>query len=238
MFQREHHQRIARVLGALRIENLVQCGTLFGEGTALVLQLGEYRESVDVGFLCGSIEDYSRIRRGIYDQGNAFLFRESTKVSRELVQGRSEMRAAIDLEDGQRPVKFEILSEGYLGGLRPSQAEVCGAPCLHPQDAMAMKLMANADRGLDSTHQFRDLIDLLVAARTFGPLSVDTLKRVRVGYSTTAEDGLLKTVRLLQEQPVLLQTAAKALAVDATTEEYLKRTIHSFDASLVIETAK
>lgn len=36
----------------MKIENLVRCGYLFGGGTALVLQLGEYRESVDIDFLC------------------------------------------------------------------------------------------------------------------------------------------------------------------------------------------
>jgi hypothetical protein len=76
------------------------------------------------------------------DDRNAFLFRESTETSRELVHGRSEMRAEIDLEDGQWPVKFKILPEDYLGGFRPSRAEACGAPSLLPQDAMAMKLIA------------------------------------------------------------------------------------------------
>jgi len=52
MFRREHHQRIADALGLMKIENLVRCGCLFGGGTALVLQLGEYRESVDIDFLC------------------------------------------------------------------------------------------------------------------------------------------------------------------------------------------
>jgi len=147
MFRREHHQRIARALGRIKIENLVKCGCLFGGGTALVLQPGEYRESVDIDFLCGSIHDYGRIRRGIFDEGNTFLFREGTKLSRELIQGRSEMRASIDLEDGSRILKFEILTEGYLNGLLPSETEVCDVPCLNPQDSMATKLMANADRG-------------------------------------------------------------------------------------------
>ena len=147
MFRREHHQRIARALGLIKIENLVKCGCLFGGGTARVLQPGEYRDSVDIDFLCGSIPDYGRIRRGIFDEGNTFLFREGTKLSRELIQGRSEMRASIDLEDGSRPLKFEILTEGYLNGLLPSETEVCDVPCLNPQDSMATKLMANADRG-------------------------------------------------------------------------------------------
>ena len=100
MFRREHYLRIARALGLIKIENLVQCGCLFGGGTALVLQLGEYRESVDIDFLCGSIHDYGRIRRGIFDEGNTFLFREGTKLSRELIQGRSQFVVGARRDDG------------------------------------------------------------------------------------------------------------------------------------------
>jgi len=235
MFRREHHQRIASALGLIKIENLVQCGCLFGGGTALVLQLGEYRESVDIDFLCGSIHDYGRIRRGIFDEGNTFLFREGTKLSRELIQGRSEMRASINLGDGSRPLKFEILTEGYLNGLLPSETEVCDVPCLNPQDSMATKLMANADRGLDSAYHFRDVIDLLVASRTFGPIREETLQRIRVGYNTTAEKSLMKTVTLLQEQPALLETAFEVLAVDSTTAAYVSENIRCFDVSRLIQ---
>jgi hypothetical protein len=234
MFRREHHRRIARALELIKIENLLACGCLFGGGTAIVLQLGEYRESVDIDFLCGSIRDYGNIRRGVYDQGSAYLFRDGVKLSRELMQGKSEMRAAIDLEDGERPVKFEIITEGYLGGLLPSQSSVCGVPCLHPQDTMATKLMANADRGLDSAHNFRDLIDLLMVVRTFGPMQEETLRKVRAGYNTTAEQGLLKTVALLDDQPALLQRAFSALALDPDAANYVVEMLRDFDISRVV----
>ncbi len=51
MFERPHHQRMAKLLHAFDTEllNTTQC--YFAGGTAIVLLLGEYRESLDIGFL-------------------------------------------------------------------------------------------------------------------------------------------------------------------------------------------
>lgn len=51
MFEREHHQRIAKDLQALDGELLRSLGCLFGGGTCIALRYGEYRESVDIDFL-------------------------------------------------------------------------------------------------------------------------------------------------------------------------------------------
>jgi len=51
MFERPHHQRIARVLAALNGSLLRHNHCLFGGGTAIALRYGEYRESVDIDFL-------------------------------------------------------------------------------------------------------------------------------------------------------------------------------------------
>ena len=56
MFNRPHHQRIAKFLASLNVVFLAQCRCYFGGGTAIVLSLNEYRESAGVSFLCGSID--------------------------------------------------------------------------------------------------------------------------------------------------------------------------------------
>ncbi len=50
MFNRPHHQRIAKVLGSLNADLLKQYNCLFAGGTAIALRYGEYRESVDIDF--------------------------------------------------------------------------------------------------------------------------------------------------------------------------------------------
>ena len=58
MFKRAHHNRILQVLQAFDPSVLSEAKCYFGGGTAIVLQLEEYRESVDIDFLCSDIEAY------------------------------------------------------------------------------------------------------------------------------------------------------------------------------------
>ncbi|MCX6957457.1 MAG: nucleotidyl transferase AbiEii/AbiGii toxin family protein [Verrucomicrobiae bacterium] len=225
MFNRPQYRRIAFILQNLKKENLVACGCLFGGGTALSLQLGEYRESLDIDFLCGSAEFYGKLRKGFFDKGASFLFHDSLSLSRELRADRSALRCTLDLQDGEKPIKFEIILEGYLGGLLPSTTEVCGIPCLHPQDSMATKLMANADRGLDGAFAFRDLIDFIMTAQHFGPISLETLSRVKKTYDDTAEKAAVKTARYLIDHPEKLATAFLELSINDDVRSLIKKKI-------------
>lgn len=234
MFDRLQHRRIAFILQNLKKENLAACGCLFGGGTALSLQLGEYRESVDIDFSCGSTEHYAKLRKGFFDEGASFLFHHDLTLSRELRADRSALRCTIDLKDGEKPIKFEIILEGYLGGLLPSITQVCDIPCLHPQDSMATKLMANADRGLDEAFAFRDLIDFIIATDHFGPISSESLARIKKTYDDTAEKSAVKTARYLVEHPKKLETAFLELSINDDVTSLIKKKITHIAATSTI----
>ncbi|MDO8035517.1 helix-turn-helix transcriptional regulator [Janthinobacterium sp. SUN128] len=65
MFDRPHHQHIAKFLASLNADFLAQPGCYFGVGTAIVLSLNEYRESVVVDFLCSSKDGHRTLRNTI-----------------------------------------------------------------------------------------------------------------------------------------------------------------------------
>ena len=67
MFKRPHHQRIAQVLAALDADLLQQTQCYFAGGTAIVLLLDEYRESLDIDFLCASQDGYRLLRNLVGD---------------------------------------------------------------------------------------------------------------------------------------------------------------------------
>ena len=78
---------------------------------------------------------------------------------------RDGIRTFFDV-DGVR-LKFEIVFESRIdleGELDP----LLTVPVLRPEHAVAEKLLANADRGLDESTLARDLIDLAFAAVGFG----------------------------------------------------------------------
>lgn len=55
MFERPHHQWIAQVLASLDDALLHRYQCWFGEGTAISLRRGEYRESIDIDFLVSDL---------------------------------------------------------------------------------------------------------------------------------------------------------------------------------------
>ena len=63
MFQRPHHQRIARVLDLLDADTLRAHRCYFGGGTAIALRYGEYRESVDMDFMVSELAAYRALRQ-------------------------------------------------------------------------------------------------------------------------------------------------------------------------------
>ena len=55
----EHHAVIA-ALHAIDVDLLASCRCWFGGGTAIVLDIGEYRLSKDINFLCTDADGYRR----------------------------------------------------------------------------------------------------------------------------------------------------------------------------------
>lgn len=64
MFKRAHHDRIARLLCRMNARLLDNAGCFFAGGTAIVMSLDEYRESVDIDFVVSSRAGYAAIRVG------------------------------------------------------------------------------------------------------------------------------------------------------------------------------
>ena len=61
LFRRQHHNDILCALRCLNGSLLLDAECYFGGGTAIVLNIDEYRESVDIDFLCASQEGYTAL---------------------------------------------------------------------------------------------------------------------------------------------------------------------------------
>ncbi len=58
MFEMSHHVKISRVLNSLRTEFFVRISAYFGGGTLLTMSYDEYRQSMDIDFICPVGEGY------------------------------------------------------------------------------------------------------------------------------------------------------------------------------------
>lgn len=194
MFERAHHQRIEKLLRALNGSRLEKTECFFGGGTAITLLLGEYRESVDVDFLCASTDGYRELRAALFDGSLASLTLSPLKQLRELRADQYGIRTFVEV-DGV-PIKFEIVREARIaltGAMHPG----LGVPVLSRESLFAEKLLANADRGADRATFNRDAIDLGMMAVSWGPVPAESWALARLAYGSTIDAALADSVRRL-----------------------------------------
>jgi hypothetical protein len=211
LFERPHHQKIGLLLAGLNAEALRSQGCYFGGGTAISLAFGEYRESVDVDFICSSVDGYRAIRNQVNRRGLDWAFAEPPTLARELRVDQYAIRAAILIEG--RPIKLEIVFEGRVALEVPMEGErICGVWTLHPWDRVATKLMANADRWADDAVMSRDLIDLAMLSED-GHLAHEGVAKAERAYGDAILDALKKSKAHLLERPGRLKRCMDMLGM-------------------------
>jgi Nucleotidyl transferase AbiEii toxin, Type IV TA system len=158
-FQIGHHQLIYRVLEQLNREFLGECRAYFGGGTLLALDMGEYRTSNDVDFICPFGTDYRKLRNAIFDLSPRILLQDNSDLEIDrFTADQYGVRMSI-VVDGI-PIKTEIIAEARFELEPPRQPNWSPVMCLSITDCFTSKLLANADRYADASVYSRDLIDL------------------------------------------------------------------------------
>ena len=156
-FRREHHRLIAAILKSCDADFLSDAGCYFGGGTQIAMQLVEYRESRDIDFLCGDQAGVRKIRETVTQQSLGKILRKKIPLAREVRADRYGVRTFFAAHD--TTIKFEIVFEARIA-LSGAMSREFGVPVLDLKHAVAEKLLANTDRGLDESTRSRDLIDL------------------------------------------------------------------------------
>jgi hypothetical protein len=211
LYKRAHHRAISSILQAFDGELLRSADCMFGGGTAMALEFGEYRESLDIDLMVSSREGYRSVRTLVKDKGVQALFKTQVKVLREPLMDTYAIRSAVE-SDGEK-IKFEIVHEGRIE-LEPaaSAPQVLGVPTLCLVDMVAEKLLANSDRWADRSYKSRDLIDLAMIPD--GKIPIESVIKVIKAYGDSAMRDFEKAkTRLLSEQDYLRECMA-AMAMD------------------------
>jgi Nucleotidyl transferase AbiEii toxin, Type IV TA system len=173
-FEIDHHQLIYRVLEGLNCDFFSECRAYFGGGTLISLDLGEYRTSNDIDFICTLGADYRKLRNAISDLNPRILLKDNYTLEIErFTADQYGIRMAIVI-DGIA-IKTEIIAEARFELDAPRQPSWSPVECLSISDCFTSKLLANADRYTDPSVHSRDLIDLafLRNERSIPPLAID-----------------------------------------------------------------
>lgn len=215
MFERPHHQRIARVLQALNGPLLRENNCLFGGGTVIALRYGEYRESVDIDFLVSDLGSYRSLRQSLTGpQGMAAIAREGEPPwtqAREVRADQYGIRTMLLVED--QAIKFEIVLEARIELEAPAATDVvCGIATLTPLDMATSKLLANSDRWGDDGVFSRDLIDLAMMGLPLGLLRRAVVKAEQAYGSAVLRD-LDKAIRRMRDRDDWLERCMQSMAM-------------------------
>ncbi len=202
MFKRLHHQRIEKALRAFNADLLIQARCYFGGGTAIALALDEYRESVDIDFLCAGAENWRMLRNAVAPPTLGSLVAAPVHYARETRTERDKIFTRL-IVDGT-PIKVEFVLEARLDRLDGAMDERLGVPVLAHEDLYAEKLLANTDRGNDRSAMSRDLIDLGMMIQRWGPIPQQAWRRVLHVYGDAAVRAFKKNRRMLDDSDYVL----------------------------------
>lgn len=227
-YRRAHHRSIVALLAALDAKFLQHCGCYFGGGTRLALLLDEYRESRDIDFLCSSRPGFRELRSAVESRSLGPIMRESLPMldagmttpvarpalAREVRADRDGIRTVLALGDAR--IKFEIILEARLD-LAGAMDPVLGVPVLSLEHAVAEKLLANADRGLDRSTLARDLVDLAFLAKSVEREILDAgMALAREAYGTAIEQSLLQSLDAFQQDRSWAKRSIESLGITDT----------------------
>lgn len=210
MFERPHHQRIAKLLRMLDGDLLTQANCYFGGGTAIALKLGEYRESVDIDFLCSDMAGYRLLRNTITPPTLGGLLRSPVEHLRDVRTQRDKISTVLEVE--KIPIRVEFVLEGRIdigGAFDPDLA----VPVLDRNDMYAEKLLANTDRGMDRSQMSRDLIDLAMMIKSWGPIPPTALEKAEGAYGQSVRTHFSRCLALLHDINYR-NTCLQAMAMD------------------------
>lgn len=215
MFRREAHQAVLAVLQAFRADVLRSCGFLFGGGTRIVLDLGEYRVSMDVIFLCSDPRGYADLRFEATRHGYPALF---TAAGLEQLRFPREMRLdqygiRFTAVCGDAALGIELIREARIEldpGIRPEWSPV---DALTIPDCYAEKLLANSDRWADRQILSRDLVDLAALRAHRGPIPAAAWTKVEAAYKAAGGTDLRKAITFFEGDEEYRQRVSQGLEV-------------------------
>lgn len=221
-FQREHHTAILNVLRAIDGDLLDKSKCYFGGGTAIVLNLGEYRESVDIDFLCADKDGYRELRTRIANKPNLDnILRRGAKLNvlRDVRADQYGLRTLV--ESNGTKIQFEIVKESRIdlsGSIDPR----FGVPVLDQHLMYAEKLLANSDRYYAPEVLSRDIIDLSAMISRWGPVPDSAWKVAKEAYGEKIRDDYDSAIDKIRV-PEHMETCALKMAINAeVVEEILK----------------
>jgi len=214
-----HHQHIAAALKNFNADYLAQHRIIFGGGTRIALELDEFRESVDIDFLCPNKEAYRAVREQVSNLTLGQLVKQDFHYVREVRADRDAVRTLIKYQN--TIIKLEFVSfDNYELGFEYN-LDKFPVPFLEQTSCFYTKLLANSDRKL--TEPFKDIFDILAMYRVWGKIPEQAIvcAESHYGQKVVIPDLILALKDVLKRPDMYKRVAQKNLNMKQQWRESL-----------------
>lgn len=217
-FKRDHHKAILTVLRSINGELLAKAKCYFGGGTAIALELGEYRESVDIDFLCADKEGFKLLRTALAGKPNLDeILRPgwTLETLRNVSADQYGLRTFVQSQGAH--IKLEIVREARIelaGEIDPR----FGLPVLTKEMMYAEKLLANSDRWYAPEVLSRDILDLSAMILEWGDIPGPAWEIAEAAYGSKVREDFASAVNKIRD-PSWIEKCARKMAIDHSLVE-------------------
>lgn len=178
----QHHQIIESALRNFNADFFCENNIIFGGGTRIALELDEYRESVDIDFLCPNKDSYRAVRGTVDNIGLHQLVLTEFEYIREIRADRDAVRTVI--KHGAENVKLEFVSFADYDLSFDFDLSKFSVPFLDRQSCFYTKLLANSDRKFQEPYKdIFDIFDILAMYNAWGSIPIQAIEFAEEYYS-------------------------------------------------------
>jgi hypothetical protein len=190
-FNLPHHQAIAAALDCFNPDYLLHHNILFGGGTRIALELDEYRESIDIDFLCADRAAYKAVREQVTHKSLGQLVKQEFSYVRDIRADRDAVRTIIDYQ--KTKIKLEFVSFDNYALTQIYEPDFLPVPCIDRVTCFYTKLLANADRALNIP--YKDIFDLLAMYTTWGNIPKQSIELAEERYGAVVKRQLVLALK-------------------------------------------
>lgn len=223
MFEERRHRLIASILEQLNAQLLADAECYFAGGTAISLLLNEYRESLDIDFLCASAKGYGLLRQSVHQYGTlGDLLDGPMDYRRDVRADRYGIRAVLEVEGV--PIKVEFVREDRVT-LEGDVNDTFAIPTLSKNSFFTQKILANVDRGFDRTFMSRDLIDLAMMVRAWGHVPSESWQDAFSAYGADDVVRVFDRTKQMIDEDDYLSLCLTSLGMDRQYLPIIQNTV-------------
>jgi len=199
----------------------------FGGGSRIALEIDEYRESVDIDFICPDKDSYRAVREQVTGVSLGELVSEEFEYLKEIRTDRYAVRTFIRIDDTN--IKLEIISCDEYRLSSDNNPELFPLPYLSRESCFITKLLANADRAL--IPPYKDIFDLVAMYIKWGDIPRCAWEEAERQLGSVAKRELIKALRHIMSEPKLYFSNAKDMKMK---REWAKKIIQISSEKLLL----